>query len=248
MIDRGPDSRSSSGGTDRGVSEVVAFVLVFAMILGSIGILYTIGFGALNDYQEHEQTVNAERAMEALTDNFNDVIRYSGINQRQGELSLREGTITTSDGGTSVTVSVNGDELETDLGELRYDHEDARIAYEGGALVRSDDAQTWSTVRKDPWMTCQRDGAVVISLVSISGDHQSVSSSTGQSVTMSVDDRESKVWDDPGDSVNVTVESSYEEAWDESFDEDWERVGDSEWSCSDPDRVVVTIVEVDVEI
>lgn len=261
MLDARRDSRTTTDDADRAVSEVVAFVLVFALILGSIGILYTFGFASLTDYQENEQIVNAERAMEALTDNVNDVLRYSGINQRQGELNLRDGTVGTSDDGTAVNISVgdDGDPLEeiddgfddfgtdstVNLGEFQYVHDGHRIAYEGGGLVRADEDGSWSAIRKEPSVTCTEGEAAVISLVSISSDSQSVGSTAGIGVTMSVNERQSYVDDDPGE-VALEVDSQYEDAWDEAVTDDWEGDYDDGWEC-EPDRLVVTIVDVDVE-
>ena len=273
-----PDTGGRLRNDDRAVSEVVAFVLVFAIILGSVGILYSTGFQAMDDYQENEQLVNAERAMDALADNFNDVIRYSGVNQRYGELSLRDGTITTSDSGTKLNITIDGvgggepigtngdgtfanysDEATVDLGEFTYTSDGEIIAYEGGGLVRVGESG-WSDMRKQPQITCAEDSdTAVISLVAISSDAQTVQSSSGRGVTMAVENRSSKVYDeddfndDDGD-VTIAIEdgdTDYEDAWNStlSTERDWENGsnGNIERTCSDRERVVVTIVEVDIE-
>jgi len=105
----------------------------------------------MEDYQEGEQLKNAERAMDALAVNFNDVVRYDGIEQRYGELSLREGTVSIGDSGTKLNISISGrdpigtdsgefvgygDGTTADLGEFSYTTNGNRIAYEGGGLVR----------------------------------------------------------------------------------------------------------------
>ncbi|MFA9425256.1 hypothetical protein [Natronorubrum sp. A-ect3] len=273
MIDRRTDSRA----TNRAVSEVVAFVLVFAIILGSVGILYSTGFQAMDDYQENEQLVNAERAMDALADNFNDVIRYSGVNQRYGELSLRDGAVRTSDSGTKLNITIGdtdndplgigdndadrfshyGTEATVDLGEFIYTSDGERIAYEGGGLVRGDDSEDWSLVRKQPHITCAEDReAAIISLVAISADDRSVQSSSGLGVTMSVENRSSAVYTDV-DSVTISIDdgdTKYNDAWNSTLDTDrgWtdkESGDDVKRTCNydDLERVVVTIVEVDLE-
>lgn len=261
MIDRRDESGVGLETDSRGVSEVVAFILVFAIILTSVGVLYSTGFQAMNSYQENEQLRNAERAMGSLADNLNDVLRYSGIEQRQGELSLREGTVRTGDSGTKLNITIPdhdadpigtttdrfsgyGDNSTVDLGEFTYTTEGSRIAYEGGGIVRGDDSESWSMVRKRPQLRCTEDTAI-ISLVAISADDRSVKSSGGLGFTMSVTDRSSKVYNNV-DSVEITVDdSTYDAAWDETLDSgNWEG-GD----CNglDDGRVVVTIVEVDIE-
>ena len=272
-----PDASGRPRNDDRAVSEVVAFVLVFAIILGSVGILYSTGFQAMDDYQENEQLVNAERAMDALADNFNDVIRYSGINQRYGELSLRDGTVRSSDSGTKLNITIEKDGEnksiadrdkanfsqyyttgETlDLGKFAYTSDGDRIAYEGGGLVRGDDSEEWSLVRKQPQIMCSDDReAAVISLVTISADDRSVQSSSGLGVTMSVESRSSAVYTDEVDSVSIAIDegdTAYDDAWDSILDTEgsWTDTADEsdqiKRTCSDLERVVVTIVEVDLE-
>ncbi|ELY42157.1 DUF7289 family protein [Natronorubrum tibetense] len=266
MIDRRDGSSPNTRFDDRGVSEVVAFVLVFGMILVSVGLLYTVGFQAMHDYQENEQLKNAERAMDALSDNFNDVLRYSGVDQRYGEISMREGTVTTSGDGTTLNITIDDDpvvdqldEYNPDndlinLGEFRYHDGGESVAYEGGGLVRAD--ETGSAVLKQPRITCngneEDDGTAIISLVSITGGDHSIRSSEGLGVTMSVDERYSTVIDvDDGDAISIEANSAdgqYDTAWESALKSNgWEWDDDEdEGTCDGIDRLVVTIVETEI--
>lgn len=254
MIDRRDDSSTWARIDDRGVSEVVAFILVFAIIFGSVGLLYSAGFQSMNDYQESEQLTNAERAMDAYTENVNDVMRYDGVNQRTGELSLRGGTITTGGDGTELVVSpgFDGNDDETvSLGQFKYHDGDEVIAYEGGGLVRASDGG--SLLLKQPQLACRDgggsgDGTAVISLVTVTGDERSIQTTGGLGVTMSVEDRRSEVISDPGE-VSISVEdTSYEGAWESALDnEGWEWDDEEEKGTCDADRVALTIVEVEVD-
>lgn len=135
---------------NRGVSEVLAFVLVFGIILTSVAILSMTGFQAMDSYQENEQQRNADRAMQTLADNFNDVLRYDGLEERYGELTVRGGTVTVDgDGGPDLAIDVgNGDEFEhlensddsITLGSLTYESGSETISYEGGAVTRKMDS------------------------------------------------------------------------------------------------------------
>ncbi|WP_121742296.1 DUF7289 family protein [Natronorubrum halophilum] len=272
MIDRRTGPATVSWADDRGVSEVIAFILVFAMILGSVGLLYVTGFQAMGDYQETEQLVNAERAMDALADNFNDVLGHNGVNQRYGELSLRDGTVSTGADGTKIDITLDGEDdpigtdddrfsgygdgATVDLGEFTYTSDGDKIAYEGGGLVRADDSEDWSLVRKRPRITCG-ENAATISLVAISADDRSIQSSSGLGFTMSVENRSSAVYSDK-DNVSIEIEdadTAYNDAWEsiletESSDgADWDWDGDAGTCDFDDDsgQVVVTIVEVDIE-
>ncbi|WP_126662970.1 DUF7289 family protein [Haloterrigena salifodinae] len=266
MSDRRADStlRVGLGADDRGISEVVAFILTFAIILGSVGLLYTTAFGAMMDYQENEQETNAVRAMDSLTDNFNDVLRSNGVNQRYGELSLRDGRITTGNGGTALNISINGsdpigtdgsdqrfagygDGVTAELGEFAYESGDGTVAYEGGGLVRGD--ETGSVVLREPQLRCNPDqNTAIISLVAVSAEDRSVQASSGLGVAMTVEDRSSKVYTGV---ENVTIEreddGAYENAWNDILS-GW---SEDDGGCGDFDgndgRVVVTIVEVDID-
>ncbi|WP_436347610.1 DUF7289 family protein [Natronorubrum sp. FCH18a] len=268
MIDRRDASSPNPGIDDRGVSEVIAFVLVFGMILVSVGLLYSVGFQAMHDYQENEQLTNAERAMDALSDNLNDVLRYSGVDQRYGEISMRDGTVTTSGDGTEIEIKIGDDDLaerddrflnftndenSINLGEFRYHDGGDSVAYEGGGLVRAD--ETGSAVLKQPRITCNEnedgDGTAIISLVSITGGDHSIQSSEGLGVTMNVDERQSAVIDVGDETISIEASSAdgqYDTAWDTALSSnDWGGDDDEvRGTCENVDRLVVTIVEVEV--
>lgn len=236
---------------DRAVSELVGFVLVFGIILSSVALLSVTGFQAMEDYQEVEQQRNAQRAMTALADNFNDVARHDGIDRRYGELSLRGGTISTNADGPTVYINLTssansgalseydtgGDpELEFELGAFEYEAESTAISYQGGAVVH----KQGELFIREPLVRYNEDTNVaVISLVKIDGTGRSIQSSGGQGVTISVDDRTSELYNT--DDID-TIESD-DEPWSGELAELDGSIDDS----ADVDRVLVTIVEADVE-
>ncbi|RZV08091.1 hypothetical protein BDK88_3053 [Natrinema hispanicum] len=272
---RTTDSLRTDGRTnDRGVSEVLGFILVFAIILGSVTLLSMTGFQAMQDYQEGEQLRNAERAMEAFAENANDVMRYDGIDTRRGELSLQEGTVTTSDSGTKINITMTKDdssqivipsgshfseygnvtENTINIGAFTYTVDNDRIAYEGGGVVRGD--ESGSVFLKRPQLRCDNKTTetAVISLVTISADNQSIQSSGQVGFTISEVDnpgRTSNVYTDVDD-VSIDVQGSpNERAWNRTLGHgNWERKDGIKGTCdfeSDNGKVVVTLVEVDIE-
>lgn len=244
MISRRNRRETGTSDADRAVSDMIAFVLVFAVIIGSVALLSTTGFQAMTDYQEGEQLRNAERAMVSLADNFNDVLRYDGIEQRYGELSLREGTITTGDSGTVVDITIENESDEVynephDLGEFAYESGSDVIAYEGGGVVRSDG--DGSVVLERPRLTCNSETAV-ISLIAVDSENRSIQSSGGLGLTMTETNSTRAVYDGI-DNVSISTEStSYDGAWNDTL-------GGTTWSCDNKelDRAIVTIVTVELE-
>ncbi|MFC4249336.1 hypothetical protein ACFOZ7_20795 [Natribaculum luteum] len=240
-------------GDDRAVSEVVAFVLVFGIIIGSVALLSVVGFQSMEEYKEGEQLRNADRAMSAIADNFNDVLRDDGIEERAGELALREGTIRTgSDGATwEVTVLEDGNPtplLEEDgaFGTFEYVYGDDAIAYEGGGVFRRD--SSGNVEISEPPLRCSDDAAVV-SLVAIDADDRSLQSSETQQFTVvqnrSHEDTVNETF--IGDDLTVKLEvdgSQYQNGWDDVLNGgNWDNDGE----CEDVERVSVHVVVVDVE-
>ncbi|OIB57071.1 DUF7289 family protein [Natrialba sp. SSL1] len=245
-------------GDNRGVSEVIAFVLVFGIILSSVALLSMTGFQAMEDYQENEQLQNAERAMDALAENYNDVLQHSAIEERYAELSLREGTVSTGSDGTELTITIErsdgtsdivkhdfdigGDSTDSfNLGEFAYTTGSDTIAYDGGAVVRESDYG--SAVVRHPHLKCSDDRAI-ISLVTIDADERSIQSSDGLGFTMSVDNRTTELYDEDIDNVSVSAGSSpAQTAWEDHI---LERGHWDEGECTAAE-VLVTVVEVSIE-
>ena len=245
---------------ERAVSDVVAFVLVFAVIIGSVGLISVTAFSSMESLQEGEQMKNAERGVGALADNFNDVLRYDAIEERSGELSLREGTVRTGSDSPTVNVTVWDEDgvtsNETTLGQFTYERGGTTIAYEGGGVFRGQDGG--DVLLERPQIKCEDGGAAVVSLVAIDADQRSLQSHDGQEFTV-VEDREhpnrtAETFTDDVENVTVTVEGTdFENGWESVFsdwgEDDEERTwddGNEEWSC-EADRVTVRIVVVDLE-
>lgn len=230
---------------DRGVSEVLAFVLVFGIILSSVTILSVTGFQALEGYQEVEQQRNADRAMLTLADNFNDVLRYDGVEERYGELAVRGGTIAIDeDGGAKINIDVEPGSGEFDdktitLGSFTYESGGDTISYEGGAVIR--EAESGGVVLSEPHLRYNADRDVaIVSLVKITGDSRSIKSDGSQGFTISVTDRTTEVY--PGDDVTITaVDQDPHDVWEEDI------LQDGGWNGgNDADRILVTVVEVEI--
>ncbi|MCU4971787.1 hypothetical protein OB955_03420 [Halobacteria archaeon AArc-m2/3/4] len=256
MTGIGPRERNEGDGTDdRAVSEVIAFVLVFAIIIGSVGILYMTGFQSMTDFQEGEQMRNAERAMSALGENLNDIQRNSGIQERSGELSLRGGTVSTTDGGTELNISVLEDNVT--LGSVTYQQDSSLIAYEGGGVFRGVEGEPDQSVVLDrPRLTCNsKSGTAVISLIEISSDGNERSIGGDDTVEVTIVKNETRVKtlseSDPVD-VEITVQddsSAYKNGWATALNQsEWSWDSDTDTStCEDVSAITVRIVEAEVE-
>ncbi|WP_207588611.1 DUF7289 family protein [Halomontanus rarus] len=253
MTGIGPRVRRGDGNGDRAVSEVIAFVLVFSIIIGSVGILYMTGFQSMTDFQEGEQMRNAERAMSALGENLNDVQRNRGIEERSGELSLRGGTVSSTDDGTTLEISVDDTsgtsvfDENVELGSITYQQDSSLIAYEGGGVFRGVEGEPSQSVVIDrPRLTCT-DTAAVISVVKISGggDERSIGGEDNVEVTVMESETRVETFSD-ADRVEIDVGGTpaYENGWDTVLSENgWDSTG----TCDSISTATVRIVEVEVD-
>ncbi|WP_231378821.1 hypothetical protein [Natrinema sp. J7-1] len=215
------------------------------------------GFQAMTDYSDGEQLRNSERAMEALTENFNDVLRYDGIDKRRGELSLREGTFSSDSDGTELDISVGTDSADASpvtLGEFAYTTGSDRIVYEGGGVVRSAE-NGGGVVLKRPQLACDEGNeSVLITLPSVQANNGSIQSSGTLEVTMNETDRKTQI-ESGVDEVTVTADTDYDTAWNATFERSgWERDTASptpKATCGESTgsdlRVVITVVDANVK-
>lgn len=264
MTDRQPLlTTAGDGHEERAVSEVLAFVLVFGVILTSVALLSGFGFQAISDVQELEQTNNAERAMISLADNFNDVLRYDGVDERFGELSQSGGSITTggADDGTRVDITYDGNSIgeidnPVELGVFEYETGGDTIVYEGGGVLRS--ADSGSAMVKQPRIRHnEASNTAVISLTEVNATSRSLQSSDGGTgIRMTVQDRQKERIDrDSVDELTLnfdTEETGHTRAWYQAAVRGgWDDVtegGNEVTINADVERVVIHIVSVDVEL
>lgn len=244
------DRTTSCDHDDRAVSEVLAFILVFTIIIGSVTMVSVFGMQSLTSYQEGEQLRNAERAMDALSDNFNDVVRYDGVTARAGELNLRGGSVSTAHEGTELTITVDHvsgkNQTNVTTGGLVYEAGSGTdtIAYEGGAIFRGD--HTGNVALEEPMLRC-RDDTAVISLLVIDAEPRTLQSSEINQLRLTENTSKTTRRTYTGvDEVTIdVVESEYEMAWERTLDN--RGFGDDGCNLGGDGRVTIHVVYADLE-
>lgn len=242
---------------DRGVSEIVSFILTFAVITMMIGILYTGGFVTLDRLQTGNQIQNAEGVFLAMDDSF-DELQEGQAPKRAGALDLDVGASLTVVNDSRINVSVNGPGYDRSFltRSLQYRLDDRIVTYETGAVLRTNDGRS-VLIGGSPDIFCSPDSnSSVISIVTLSAsDGASVASGTAtvtgyqRSTTLLYPaDRSSPT---AVDNVTINVTSPRETAWNRYFEEStgWsDDDGDGTYVCEAADRVYLrhTVVEVDI--
>lgn len=123
--------------SNRGVSDVVGFVLVFSLVILLVGTVYVTGLGGLQGARDHEQVNNAERAFGVLDDNVNDLVD-TGVESRTTSLKLANARLTY---GEPVMVEIAFNEtanISRQTYPIVYAADSGQtIRYTNGAVVRT---------------------------------------------------------------------------------------------------------------
>ena len=128
---------------ERGVSDVVGYVLVFSLIVATVGVVTVTGFGTLEDRRTAEQINNAERALDVFANNVENLYR-DGAPSRATEMRLSGGTLRYGE-PVNITVADATDPAinnTVQMTPLVYSEGEAEIIYVGGAVLRSDRGST----------------------------------------------------------------------------------------------------------
>lgn len=155
----------------RGVSEVIGFVLVFSLVLGSITMVYVGGFSALGDTRDAERVNNAERAFDVLADNFQQLGRGEAP-RRATEIKLSNAQLTL-DQRYDFEVNVSGNPTIASVRPMTYHSgTGTRIVYEHGAIIRVDDGGGAVMLREPDYLIGEE--RTVIRHLEVRGGQQSM--------------------------------------------------------------------------
>lgn len=198
--------------SDRAVSEVLSFTLVFTLIVASIALISVGGLGSLQDVRDVEQLESAERAFDVLADNVAD-IHQRGAPSRATEISLGESQLRTGDNVTmEVTLDGGSGGLPTTLSKrirpVVYEgNDDRRIVYEAGAVFRTN-RDGGVVVREPPLVVDEK--RMLVTVVGV--NRPNVQSLSGSTVLVRMNHRGSNVFyrnrSADVDSVQITMSST----------------------------------------
>lgn len=243
---------------DRGVSEVVSFILTFSIITMMVGILYTAGFVSMEQLQTGNQMQNAEGVFFAMADSFSE-LQEGQAPRRAGALDLDVGASISVNDDSRIEVAVNNATDTTfsrtvPTRSLDYRLEERAVTYETGAVFRSNDDD--SAIVRDPsgiFCSPATNSAMVSIVTLVEPEGASVASGTatvsGRQRSTSLlypDERNASA---TIENVTLDVVSPHTEAWNGHLSESpgWEDPdGDGTFACEDVDQVFVrhTVIEI----
>lgn len=143
--------------SDRAVSEILGFVLVFALVVSTVTLVTVTGFGGLNDVRHFEQANNAERAFDVVAENTADVL-LRGAPSRATEVKLVDAQLVTGDEVT-INVTASNGAANPLIANATYSFKpivyrgqgNSNIVYSGGAVFR-EDSSGGHVVRAPPYL------------------------------------------------------------------------------------------------
>jgi len=246
---------------NRAQSETLGYVLVFSLVLATVGTVYVAGVTELDDSRADAQVRNVERAFDVLADNLRDIHRH-GAPRRATELQLNEGSLSFGD---VATVEVNASAVANrsnfvhpppvNVTPVTYTVGETTVAYSTGGVFRS--SPNGVTTHSAPgWVVS--DDVVAIPLVVTSAEVRDQAVGGPGTVLLATDagGRTVPVQFDPAGSavdLNVTVTSPRWSAWERHFGPRADAVSTDAANGSvtfrfRTDRVIVTRTSVSVTI
>jgi len=148
----------------RGISDLVAYVLMFSVIITSIALLSSGAFDPLIEFTDHEQIENSERGMKVAASTLDEMHRQ-GDTRREFRIVLGGGGVFMNQSAINVSSPTNPSINRTyQVNSLEHRFErsprDVTIAYEAGGVFRDPSGVT----RYSPSVTCG-DEVAIVSLV-----------------------------------------------------------------------------------
>lgn len=208
----------------RAVSDVVGYVLVFALLTATIGSVFAFGLVGLDDRQEVEQVNNVERAFDVLADNLRDVYRTEAPS-RATEIKLGGGALSYGD-RTEIVVERGGENVTIRSDPIVYRMGDRQVVYESGAVFRTDRGSS-GMIRDPPFVFAEDRTMLFLVENRWTGGSSSVAGDRtllirGRTLPDDRDGTSPATFDDGSEDVTITVNSTRADGWARYF----ERVDD----------------------
>ena len=270
----GPSGFVAGDQHDSGASDIIAFVLMFAIIILGVGIVSLGAFGDLAEFSDREQVESGERGLAAAASTLDSLHRQDDT-RRKFNIAPGEGTVFLNSSTINVNVTDSKYErfnmtVQTNSLEhlFRRSPNDVTLAYESGAVFRSPGVRA----RYPPSLECVPDETAIVSLVNLTGANfnigggessppplnpralpgESPVADLGQTLIFSAElqDRQREVAKFSDESIRLNVSASANPQQWESYldDQGWDEVDDFLWECKDVDRALVRVTTIELSL
>jgi hypothetical protein len=270
----GPSGFVAGDQHDSGASDIIAFVLMFAIIILGVGIVSLGAFGDLAEFSDREQVESGERGLAAAASTLDSLHRQDDT-RRKFNIAPGEGTVFLNSSTINVNVTDSKYErfnmtVQTNSLEhlFRRSPNDVTLAYESGAVFRSPGVRA----RYPPSLECVPDETAIVSLVNLTEANfnigggessppplnprglpgESPVADLGQTLIFSAElqnrQREVATFSDESIRLNVSA-SANPQQWESYLDDQgWDEVDDFLWECKDVDRALVRVTTIELSL
>lgn len=246
---------------NRGVSDVIGFVIVAGLLLASVALVSTTAFTQLNDARDAQQRENVVRAYTVLNSNIGDIVaeeasrRTTEIKTGGGQIGLgpsRTIEITDSSGNTITSESYRPIVYAGPSGD--------RVLYSNGAIIR--ELPSGSTMAEEPaWYATTQgsssDTTVYLSVVRTDVSTGPLSIGGSGTVAISATEQGSSVSSGPvttssaADTIRISSTSS-PDAWARYCDSEpylnTESTTSSSVTCDIDENGMVVVEQTDIQV
>ncbi|SDG29423.1 hypothetical protein SAMN04488589_2618 [Methanolobus vulcani] len=155
------------------VSETLGYILLFAIVTLSMGVIYAIGYPALQTNMDANVFESAEQNFIVLQSNI-ERVAFDQTPVKMLKFKLQSSSISVSN-HSSISVAYDGNPMEKyPTGEIVFSRDDKMISYEMGGVFKKYPHDATVMVSEPPIYVTSLEGTTVtnIGIVSLSGYSQ----------------------------------------------------------------------------
>jgi len=203
-----------------GVSEVVGYLLILSITVCIISVIYAGGMPIIEQTRENAAFKSMENAFIAMQKSI-EKVAFGQSPSLSFKLNLAKGSVSTKKVASSITIIENSSH-HIDFGSIEYTLGSRKIIYENGAVIEY--SPGGSIIISNPsifFVNSSNCSHIFISVINVSGDF-STGGGTTEMLFHQKNDPIYIVYNRSLNSVNISIRSSYAEAWSRFLNKSYE--------------------------
>lgn len=198
---------------NRGVSEVIGYVIVLGVVLMSMGMVLNVAPGTIQDTQAREHMENTRQTFEIVQENFDEMVEME-VPARATEIRLYNAHLHTNR-EAHVNVTIGGEVVVDErTNAVVYEGEEGTVSYENGAIFTGSGGNESAMLHEPEWSF----GKVNIIRSTLTKEQNSVSGDGTRIVTGRECGDGGGPYTADGEVVNVTIDSQHAQGWEGYFE------------------------------
>ena len=203
-----------------GVSEVVGYLLILSITVCIISVIYAGGMPIIEQTRENAAFKSMENSFIAMQKSIKKVA-FGQSPSRSFKLNLAKGSVSTKRIAGNITIIGSFGSSSLPFGSIEYTLGSRKIIYENGAVIEY--SPGGSIIISEPpifFANCTGKPHILISVINISGDFSAGGGTT--EMFFHQNDPIYIVYNRSLNSVNISIRSSYAEAWSRFLNKSYE--------------------------